>query len=191
MNYSRLMGVKLNNDSTTPGYLTPTSKSPAYDEDLERQLSAWVRSVSGLPAAMVRPRWTSVQPSLPAAEINWCGFGITGFDPDAGPAFVQRGDDSSEMWRHEVIECMASFYGPSSQGIASQFRDGIGVSQNNETLATLSLSLFDYSKLTASPELINNQWVRRYDVTARLRRKIIREYGIKSLVDAPVTYFGE
>lgn len=191
MSCSRLTEARLSNDSTSPGYLTPTSKSPDYDENLERQLNGWVRSVSGLPAAMVRPRWTSVQPSLPAADVTWCGFGITGFEPDANPAFIQRGDDGGELWRHEVIECVASFYGPGSQGVASQFRDGIGVIQNNETLVALGLSIFDYSKLTASPELINNQWVRRYDITVRLRRKIIREYGIKSLVDAPVTYFGE
>jgi hypothetical protein len=28
-------------------------------------------------------------------------------------------------------------------------------------------------------------------MTVRLRRKVVREYGIKSLVEAPVTFFGE
>jgi hypothetical protein len=41
------------------------------------------------------------------------------------------------------------------------------------------------------PELINNQWVRRYDLHITLRRKIIRSYGINSLLSAPVTFFGE
>ena len=39
------------------------------------------------------------------------------------------------------------------------------------------------------PELINNQWVRRYDISVDLRRKIIRQYGIQSLVDAPVQFW--
>ncbi|WP_456309778.1 phage neck terminator protein [Serratia proteamaculans] len=181
----------MSNDSTSTGYLTPTSTGPDYDEALERELSRWVRAVSGLPAGMVKPRWTPVQSAQPPADVNWCGFGITDFNPDANPAFIQQGDDRSEMWRHEVIECMASFYGPGGQGIGTQFRDGVTVSQNNETLNATGLTLFDVSKLTPFPELINNQWVRRYDITVRLRRKVIREYGIKSLAEAPVTFFGD
>ncbi|EPX7387252.1 phage neck terminator protein, partial [Escherichia coli] len=93
--------------------------------------------------------------------------------------------------RHETIECMASFYGPAGMVYASRFRDGISVPQNNAALNALGLSLGDYTGLTPFPELINQQWVRRYDMTVRLRRKVVREYGIKSLVDAPVIFFGD
>ncbi|EJT0956333.1 hypothetical protein ABCT26_003517 [Escherichia coli] len=72
---------------------------------------------------------------------------------------------------------------------ASRFRDGISVPQNNAALNALGLSLGDYTGLF--PELINQQWVRRYDMTVRLRRKVVREYGIKSLVEAPVIFFGD
>ncbi|EHT4373308.1 hypothetical protein KX080_004752, partial [Salmonella enterica] len=41
------------------------------------------------------------------------------------------------------------------------------------------------------PELINQQWVRRYDMKVRLRRKVVREYNILALQDAPVSFFGE
>lgn len=181
----------MSNDSTAPGYLTPLSASQDYDETLERELSRWVKALSGLPDGMVRPRWTPLQPALPPADKNWCGFGIIGFNSDNAPAFAQQSDDSNQLWRHEVIETLASFYGPQSQSIATLFRDGMTVEQNNETLKQNELSLADYSELTAFPELINNQWVRRYDITVRLRRKIIREYGIKSLVDAPVSFFGD
>ena len=86
---------------------------------------------------------------------------------------------------------MASFYGPSGMSYASRFRDGISVPQNNAERNALGLSLGDSTGLTPFPELINQQWVRRYDMTVRLRRKVVREYGIKSLVEAPVTFFGE
>lgn len=181
----------MSNDSTAPGYLTPVSATQAYDETLERELSQWARALSGLPSGMVRPRWTATQAALPAADVNWCGFGIIGFTADNAPAFVRQTDDDSQLWRHEVIETLASFYGPQSQSIATMFRDGLTVEQNNETLKTNELSLADYSELTAFPELINNQWVRRYDITVRLRRKVIRDYGIKSLVSAPVSFFGD
>lgn len=181
----------MSNDSTTRGYLKPVSEPQSYDEELERELSRWVRALSGLPAGMVRPRWTATQAALPAADKNWCGFGITGISADNSPAFVRQTEDGNQLWRHEVIETFASFYGPQSQSVATLFRDGLTVEQNNETLKQIELSLADYSELTAFPELINNQWVRRYDITVRLRRKVIRDYGIKSLVDAPVSFFGD
>lgn len=181
----------MSNDTTQPGYLTPTSTPQAYDEDLERELSRWVKALSGLPDGMVRPRWTPVQAAMPAQNVNWCGFGIIGFTNDDSPAFVQQSEEGAQMWRHEVIECLASFYGPGGQRIATQFSDGVSVNQNNETLNASNLSLYDISRLTPAPELINSQWVRRYDLTVRLRRKVIREYGIKSLAEAPVTFFGD
>ncbi|WP_445683245.1 phage neck terminator protein, partial [Salmonella enterica] len=41
------------------------------------------------------------------------------------------------------------------------------------------------------PELINNQWVRRYDLTITLSRKNIRTYNVRTLQDAPVSFFGD
>lgn len=177
----------MSNDSTQPGYLTPLSAPQANDETLERVLSRWVKALSGLPDSMVRPRWTPVQAAIPAQNVDWCGFGIIGFTSDASPAFVLQTDDDTEMWRHEVVECIASFYGPSGQQIAALFRDGMQLPQNNDELNRFELSFFDVSQVTPFPELINNQWVRRYDVTVRLRRKVIRKYGIKSILDGNVS----
>lgn len=180
-----------NNTSTERGWLTPTSSDTVYDEELDRLLSQWVRNVSGLPEGMVRPRWQKDQPALLPVDTHWCAFGIIGWPIDNSPAFTHQTDGGAQLWRHETFECMASFYGPAGMKFASQFRDGISIAQNNAELNTLDLSLGDYSGLTPFPELLNQQWVRRYDMTVRLRRKVIREYGIKSLVDAPVIYFGE
>ncbi|WP_426717635.1 phage neck terminator protein [Cronobacter turicensis] len=180
----------MSNSSTSAGYLTPVSAPQAYDETLERELSQWVRALSGLPASMVRPRWTATQAAIPAADVNWCGFGITDFSHDDSPAFIQA-VESAQMWRHEVIECMASFYGPGGQQIATVFRDGLQIPQNNDELSRVGLSFQDASPLIPFPELINNQWVRRYDITVRLRRKVIRDYGIKSILSAPAQFFGE
>ncbi|EEI3459860.1 hypothetical protein G3D33_002172 [Salmonella enterica subsp. salamae] len=180
-----------NNSSTEPGWLTPVSGDPDYDEALDRLLSQWVRNVSGLPTGMVRPRWQKEQPSLLPAETNWCAFGVTGWPIDNSPAFTNQTEEGAQLWRHETFECMASFYGPAGMTFASRFRDGISVAQNNAELNALGLSMGDYTGLTPFPELINQQWVRRYDITVRLRRKVVRDYGIKSLVDAPVSFFGD
>ncbi|MCT8348874.1 hypothetical protein LGZ99_17195 [Photorhabdus temperata] len=179
-------------DSTQPGWLTPLS-APDYDREVERKLSRWISSVSGLPGKMMFPKW---QPNdetrvFPSNSTDWCAFGILSMVSDDTPAFVNQTDESTELWRHEKIECLISFYGPAGQHHCTQFRDGITLSQNNDELGRFGLSLSHYGCIFAAPELINNQWVRRYDMTITLRRKVVREYGVKSLVEAPVKFFGD
>lgn len=180
-----------NNTSTQAGYLTPISPGPDYDEVLERALNRWVLGITGLPPGNVRPRWTPTQPPLMPLDVDWCAVGISGLNGDANPAFANQTDESAELWRHETIECFSSFYGPHSQRIVTMFRDGLILPQNNDQLIAVNLSLGRIGDIIPFPELINNQWVRRYDITVHLRRKVIREYGIKSLVEAPVQFFGE
>lgn len=180
----------MSNDSTTPGYLTPTGSGPAYDEELERLLSRWIRGLTGLDKNVVYPRWTDPQIQIPKNGTTWCAFGITGVQEDANPAYIQ-GDERSEQWSHETVDILCCFYGPRGMSVVTQFRDGLFVSQNNDELKAIGLTLLDCGRIFNLPELINNQWVRRYDIAVRLRRKVIREYGIKSLVEAPVQFFGE
>ncbi|MMZ56972.1 hypothetical protein D1872_188850 [compost metagenome] len=180
----------MSNDSTTPGYLTPNGNGPAYDEELERLLSRWVRGVTGLDKNVVYPRWTDPQIQIPKNGTTWCAFGITGVQEDTNPAYIQ-GDESAEQWSHETVDILCCFYGPRGMSVVTQFRDGLFVSQNNDELKKIGLTLLDCGRIFNLPELINNQWVRRYDIAVRLRRKVVREYGIKSLVEAPVQFFGE
>lgn len=180
----------MSNDSTTSGYLTPTGSGSTYDEELERLLSRWIRGVTGLDKNVVYPRWTDPQIQIPKNGTTWCAFGITSLPDDMYPAHVQ-GEGSAEQWSHETIEILCCFYGPQGMSVATQFRSGIFVSQNNDELKKIGLTFLDCGRILNLPELINNQWVRRYDIAVRLRRKVIREYGIKSLVDASVKFFGE
>lgn len=180
-----------NNSSTEPGWLTPTSPDPVYDEALDAQLSQWISSVSGLPAEEVRPRWREDPLLMPSLETTWCAFGITAWSSDDNPAFSRQTDESVQFWRHETFACTASFYGPAGMTFAARFRDGIAVPQNNAALNALGFSLRGEIFLNPCPELIEQTWVLRYDMTAQLRRKIVREYAIQSLVAAPVTFSGE
>ncbi|MBC8947222.1 phage neck terminator protein [Xenorhabdus indica] len=181
----------MSNVSNTPGYLTPVSAPPDYDEALERVLSRWIRAVSGLPAKTVFPRWTDPQPQIPPAGSSWCAFGIMTIQEEANPAAIQLSDQHHEQWSHETLSILCCFYGPSGQRIATQFRDGLFITQNNDELSRTGLTFQYCGRIQPAPELINNQWQRRYDVTVTLRRKIAREYGIKSLVEAPVKFFGD
>jgi hypothetical protein len=142
---------------------------------------------------MMFPRWQPQEKTrtLPDANANWCAYGILSVTPDDNPAFANTTDAGTELWHHETVECLISFYGPAGQRYSLQFKGGITIPQNNDELTKLNMSLGDHGRIMAVPEFINEQWIRRYDITVRLRRKVIREYGIKSLVAAPVTFFGE
>ncbi|WP_431022037.1 Bacteriophage protein [Erwinia rhapontici] len=176
-----------NNSSTEPGWLTPTGESPEYDAALDTLLGRWMRFVSDMPAGMVRPRWQPVHAAMPSAETNWVAFGVIEWPVDDTPAFTLQTETGSQLWRHEEFIAMASFYGPAGMRYASVFRDGISVEQNNRELNRLALSLADHGDIIPFPELINNQWVRRYDIRVRLRRKVVRTYNIQSIVDGNVT----
>ena len=184
-------GLQLSNDSTEPGYLTPVGSEPDYDQELERQISRWIRGVTGLDASVVLPRWTDPQQQIPKSGITWCEFGIAISDPEDFPADVQV-DEQSQQWVWEKVNIICCFYGPQGSAMASRFRAGMFVEQNNTALRSASgLSLLDAGKIFNLPVLINNQWVRRYDLAVTLSRKNIRTYNIKSIITPNVDITGE
>ena len=104
------------------------------------------------------------------------------------PANVQVSEEQSEQWSWESIQVLFCFYGPGGSGMATRFRDGMFVDQNADTLRRISgLSLVSADDIRNLPELINNQWVRRYDLAVTLSRKNTRTYNVKSVVDPNVT----
>lgn len=177
----------MSNDSTTPGYLTPVGDMPKYDKELEREISRWIRGVSGLPVEVVFPRWTDPQRKIPKNDTTWCDFGITTIPQPLSQADVQISDAESQQWTWEKVTVICCFYGPDGGSTASTFRSGIFVEQNNAELNRTGLSLVEAGTIYNLPELINNQWVRRYDLTVTLNRKNVRTYNIKSIVDGHVT----
>ncbi|MCD9249018.1 hypothetical protein LUS38_17575 [Escherichia coli] len=181
----------MSNDSTARGYLTPVGEGPKYDEELEREISRWIRGVSGLPAKAVFSRWTDPQPLIPKNGVTWCGFGITTVPQPLSQSDVQVSDEQSEQWTWEQVTVICCFYGPLGSRTASTFRSGIFVEQNNAELNLSGLSLVDAGTIYNLPELINNQWVRRYDLTITLSRKNTRTYNVRTLEDAPVSFFGD
>lgn len=173
----------MSNDSTEPGYLTPVGDAPEYDQELERQISRWIRGVTGLNTSLLFSRWTNPQSTIPTNGATWVAFGITTNPLPDTPANIQVSEESSEQWTWEQVTVLCCFYGPQGSGMASLFRAGITVEQNQDTLRQAAgLSLLEMGKIYNLPELINNQWVRRYDLTVTLSRKNTRTYNVKSIL---------
>ena len=181
----------MSNDSTGRGYLTPAADGPAYDEALEQLISQWISGVSGLAESSILPRWADLAPPTPANDTTWCSFGISAVPHRDIPAQVQISDDQAEQWSWEQLTVLCSFYGPQGAGTAATFYAGIFIEQNNTELNTAGLSLCGAGTLFNLPELINNTWVRRYDLTVTLSRKTTRIYNIKTLKSASAQFFGE
>nr|WP_318381251.1 hypothetical protein [uncultured Enterobacter sp.] len=179
------------NDTTKAGYLTPTGAPPPYDDALEEQIRQWISGVSGLPATAIFRRFTDEQPNAPVLDALGCGFSITDFGQTPDPVYVQHDENSDYQWHFETLVVQCCFYGPSGQFYAKQFKAGLGVAQNNAELNRTGLTLGDAGDITPTPECINEQWQRRYDLSVTLHRKVEREYGIKSILFAPTHFFGE
>lgn len=177
------------NTSATGGYLTPDSSPVPGDDALEDLLQPMVSGITGIPGKYVRPRWQSGNPKQPEPNVNWCAIGVMSTKQDANPALDHEGsgEGSDQYQRHQEIVLLATFYGPSAQAYGQTLSDGMYVPQNSEALKAKGMAFVEAGELIAAPELINQQWVRRYDLRIRLRRKINRTYQVLNILSAEVT----
>lgn len=178
------------NDSSTGGFLSPAVASPPpEDAALDAIFQQMIVGITGLPGNMVRPRWQATVPKQPDPTVNWCALGITVQDPDDGPAIIHNGsgNGSDTYIRHEQIDVLASFYGPAAKQYAHQLSDGLAVPQNLEQLKAQDMNSIDTGAIRAAPDLFNEQWIRRYDLTLTFRRKITRTYAVLNILTAQGT----
>ena len=182
----------MTNDSTAAGYLQPVGTAPPEDAYLDAIFQQMIVGLTGLPGNMVRPRWQPTVPKQPEPTANWCAVGVMDIEPDPY-AYEQESADglSTTLIRHEIIPVLCSFYGPNGRAFASQARDGIQLSQNNAMLDLHEMGLVEASRITAAPELVNQQWIRRFDLTMRIRRRIVRTYQVLSVLSAQATVEAE
>ncbi|MDP3351816.1 MAG: hypothetical protein Q8S92_22755 [Hydrogenophaga sp.] len=175
--------------SASGGYLQPSAEvPPSSDLDLDVQLQRVVVGITTLPGEMVRPRWQPGNPRHPEPGTNWCAIGTARIRPDAGPAIQHQaaGNGSDSYTRHEELDVLATFYGPQAQRNALRMRDGISVPQNTEGLRAIDIRFVETSDIVAVPELMNQQWVRRYDLPIRLRRVVRRTYTVLNVLAAEI-----
>lgn len=178
------------NDSSTGGYLSPAVASPPLEDDaLTAIFQQMIVGITALPGNMVRPRWQPNPPKQPEPTVNWCALGISVQTLDDGPAIVhnQAGNGSDTYIRHEQIDVLASFYGPAAMQNAQLLSDGLAIPQNLEQLKAQDMNSVDTGQIRAAPDLINEQWIRRYDLQMTFRRKITRSYAVLNILTAQGT----
>lgn len=176
------------NDSTTGGYIQPSSVLPPDDQALDRTFHDLFMNLSGLPAASVLPRWQEIPPNMPANGTSWIAQGVTDrrddvfawqdYDPISG---------SYTLYRNQEIDNLVSFYGPQSSTLEALVRDNFSLRQNRDVIDALGIVLVELSKPRTVPELWNERWQKRIDVVVTFRRLLTRTYPIDTLVSAPIT----
>ncbi|WP_186096934.1 phage neck terminator protein [Burkholderia gladioli] len=178
------------NDSSTGGYLAPTVEAPPDEDDaLDNLLHDLIAGVTALDGSLVRPRWQPTVPKQPAPNVNWCAFGVSDQEPDANPVIQHdgTGDGSDTYIRHEGIEVACTFYGPNAKGYAQRLADSLAIPQNREALGANDMAFVGVSKIIPAPDFVNQKWIRRYDITFTLRRKVTRTYPVLNLLSATAT----
>jgi hypothetical protein len=173
------------NTSATGGYLTPTT-TPDDDVALALFMQTVIVGVTGLAGTLVRREWQVEPGAQPAIDVNWCAFGVATTQADDNPyERYNDADDDSSLVRQEEFELSCIFYGPNCQGYAKRLRDGLCIAQNREAMFVVGISFASpAAQVIHVPELINNRWHDRADVTLTFRRQISRDYDILSLLDA-------
>jgi hypothetical protein len=177
------------NDSSTGGGLLPASPEPLDDAALDAALQQTIVATTGLPGALVRPRWQPSLPPQPPAGTDWAAIGVMRRSITGNAYLLHdgtgQGTDTTQV--HEDLEVMASFYG-SNRGLnAARLRDGLFVAQNREALFAAGLAFIASGEITAAPELFNQQWIGRVDLTLSLRRQLDRTYAVLNLLGASGT----
>lgn len=173
------------NTSASGGYLLPNpTLGLPKGLSLNQFLNTVFQGLSNLQGTLVRPRWQVAPPKQPDLPTNWMAFGIISDLADTNAFVGMDADGVDTLIRHEELEIACSFYGPDSLEIAKQVRDGFQIQQNLDALRAANMGYKEVSKLLHMPELINERWFDRYEMSVFLRRQIQRVYPTLSLVTA-------
>jgi hypothetical protein len=174
----------VSNDSSTGGYVL-ADVNPLDNLDFRRFIGLMLVGISGISASLVRPAWQSNPAPLPGIDVNWLAFGQTTRRADFDPYLIESADGvRTTQIRHEEADFLLTFYGDNCLGVAAEVRDAFDIPQNQEALYHAGMAMVGITPITHAPELINERWFDRCDMTMTIRREIRREYSILSFVGA-------
>lgn len=172
------------NTSASGGHLAPVSAvtSVATAEDVIQGVLA---AVTGLSGDMVRPRWQEPAPALPGHGEDWCACGVIRA-PWQGYPVVRHdpaGVGEDVVTGHQRMEVLVTLYGPGARDRATALHLGLHVDQNREPLRRAGMVLDAVGEPVAAPELVNQRWLMRVDVTLMITREISSAYPVLSLTE--------
>lgn len=176
------------NNSSTGGYLLPAPQgSLPGGLTFSQFLQQVFVGISGLDGTLVRPRWQPKPLKSPDLDVNWMAFAVVDNDADAHAFSGVNPDGSNYTQRHEDLEVQCAFYGTDAMRYATQVRDGFQVQQNLDVLRSASMGFVRTGKAISVPDLIDEIWRNRVEMSVFLRREVLRSYPILTMVSASGT----
>lgn len=176
----------MTNTSATGGYLTPTNT--VLDGNLLQDFfHGVIAGITGLVNTLVRPAFQPNPPTRPGIDVDWCGFAILNRRTEALPWYVQNDENDGTLSRTELFDLQVSFYGPNCTAYAGMLRDGLQITQNLEQLFAAGMAPNGTQDIVYLPELVNDRYYQRADITVNMNRDVSRTYAILSLLSAQGT----
>ena len=175
----------MSNTSATGGYLAPTTPALPGNLTFQQFMQAVLVGITGLDGPLVRPRWQLNPPKQPQPDVDWMAFGISNKQADAnGYLNVATSPTASTLSRHETFDVECSFYGPDADANAQRLREGLQISQNREVLFKNNMAFKGDGPIVAAPELVNDRWYHRRDITLTFARQIQSSYQILTITSS-------
>lgn len=175
----------MSNTSATGGYLVPSSSQGLPGSlTLEQFIQTVIVGVSAYPGTLVRPKWQVAPPKQPDIGTDWIAFAYALFNTDQNAWVGMDADENTLLKRQEDIEVQISFYGPNAQENISLFHDGFQIQQNLEALMLADMGYRGITPAMRGPDLVNERWIERFEMSLMLTRQVLRTYPILSFVSA-------
>jgi hypothetical protein len=167
-------------NSSTGGYLSPDKPTLNFEQFIQTVIVG----ISGIQGQLVRKKWQPNPPKQPDANTNWIAFGIASESVDNNAFVGMDGAGVTTLQRQEYFELQCSVYGPAAYDTATILRDGFQIQQNLAALKASKMGFIGDVNLTHSPDLVNEVWIDRYEMTIKMVRLIQRTYSILPLIGA-------
>lgn len=166
-------------------YITPTSSDGFPGAlTLNQFLQTVFVGLSELPGTLVRPSWQVNPPKQPDIDVNWMAFGVAEAAPDSNAYVTIDTDDVVTLKRNRSIQVDCSFYGPLAFQVAELVADGFQIQQNLFALRDAKMGFTATTPAIQVPDLVNERWVARVQMSVILQRTTVRVYPISTFVSA-------
>jgi len=169
------------------GYVSPSLTNGELNDLLLRRLLNLLVSgiVTEIKPENVRPRWQPDPANQPGFDIDWAAIGVLRKTRDAMTAEIHISDTQSQVYRSQILEILASFYGPNAEANSEVFAMGLGLAQNREQIFLNGFGLIDVNESVNVPFLVKGtRWLSGWDVGFRMRRQQIYTFDVPSLAKA-------
>lgn len=175
----------MSNTSATGGYI-PEGIGVASHSRLEDIVHDMLAGLTGFSNTLVRPAFQFDALKAPLPTENWCAFDLRNQTATNEPEIrhVPDGDGHDEVLDQMDYEAFCFFYGPHADDYAGMVRRALHIEQNRWAMRQAGIAVCSIGNPTQVPELVNNKWQRRVDLSIYITYEAVGTYDVLNLLRA-------